>query len=164
MHLHGIGCPDDQSVDGNGSVEGSHVLAPGLHRVAAVESKVPDDDQESNAGNRVVAPLLSGVLVAESSKQAHQDHDDVGNDCHQNVCTAQASKDAQVKQEQRRSESPIHIAGPEDLTADQCVGPNVNIVVVLVDLGLVDADALASGHHEVRDGGNGGNGGRDDMV
>lgn len=83
---------------------------------------MPDNDEVSNAGNGVPAPLLGSALRAESSEKTSEDHNDVCNDGHGNVSTIHTSKQAKVEQKERRSESPIDVTRPEDLALDLVEG------------------------------------------
>jgi hypothetical protein len=66
------------------------------------------------------------------------------------VSAIETGQQAEVKEEQRCGDSPVNVAGPEDLAVD--LGEGVRDVVVLVaDLDGVDGDTVAGSHGEVRE-------------
>jgi hypothetical protein len=124
---------------------------------------VPDDKDVGNAGNGVPAPLLGGAFLTESSEQTGQDHDQIGNNGHDDVSTRHASQQTKVEEQQRSGQAPVDVAGPEDL-AVHLVESIGNVVVLLTDGDLLDGDTVSGGHCEVRDGGEDGDHGRDGVV
>jgi hypothetical protein len=159
--LHWVGGPENEGVATNGDKEGAE-LGSLLGSVGTtVQGKVPDDEDVGNAGNGVPAPLLGGTLSTESSEEASEDHDQVGNDSHDDVSTGHASQETEIKEEQRSGQAPVNVAGPEDLAVDLGEGVG-NVVVLLTDDDLVVAHTVASSHGKVRerssDGDDGGDG------
>jgi len=109
---------------------------------------VPDDNKVGKAGNGVPAPLLGGTLGTESGKQTSQDHDEVGNDGDQDVSAVETSQQAKVEKEEGCGDSPVNVAGPEDLAVDLGEGVG-NVIVLVTDLDGVDGDTVAGGHGKV---------------
>jgi hypothetical protein len=162
-NLHGVRSPEDQSVDTNGHEEGAELRSLGGSVGTTVQGKVPDDEDVGNAGNGVPAPLLGGTLLAESSKETGQDHDQVGDDGHDDVSTRHASKETEIENEERSGQAPVDVTGPEHLAVHlgECVG---DVVVLLTDGDLLDGDTVAGGHGEVREGSEDGDRGGDGVV
>jgi hypothetical protein len=161
--LHGVGSPEDEGVDTDGHEEGAELRSLGGSVGTTVQRKVPDDEDVGNAGNGVPAPLLGGTLLAESSKETSENHDQVGNDGHDDVSTRHASQETEIEDQKRSGQAPIDVAGPEDLAVDlgECIG---NVVVLLTDGDLLDGDTVTGGHGEVRERSEDGDGGRDGVV
>jgi hypothetical protein len=93
-YLHGVGSPDDQSEPGNSEEELGDIVALSCGLSPSVDSKVPDDNKVGNAGNGVPAPLLRSALRAVGSKETSKDHDDIGNDSHQDVSSIETGQQA----------------------------------------------------------------------
>jgi hypothetical protein len=148
MNLHGVGGPENQSVDTDGHEECAELGALGGSVGATVQRKVPDDEKVGNAGNGVPAPLLGGTLLTESSEETGQDHDEIGNDGHDDVSTRHASQKTEIEDQEGSGQAPVNVTCPEDLAVDlgECVG---NVVVLLADDGGLDGDTVAGGHGEV---------------
>ena len=109
---------------------------------------MPDDDQISNTGNRVPAPLLRCALTAKGSKEASKNHDHVSHDGHDSAGTIDTGKQTQVEQKQRRGQAPINITGPVDLTINILVGVRHMLVRLAFD-DVVMGDTHAGGHGKV---------------
>lgn len=161
--LHGVGGPEDESVACNGKEERSDLLAPGVCLGAAVDSQVPYDDEEGDARDCIPSPLLRCALAAESGEETSEDHDDVGDDGHEDVGTVETSEQTEIKEEERSGQSPVDIASPEDLAFDRGEGVG-NVVILVTDDGLVDRDTVAGSHGKVGDGGEDQDESGDDMV
>lgn len=161
--LHGVGSPEDQCVRSNGNEEGAELLAldPGIG--TAVENKVPDNKDVSNAGNRVPAPLLGGTLGAVGGEETSQDHDEVSDNGHEDVGTRHAGQETEVEQQERRGDGPINVASVVDLAVDRLVRVG-DMVVLGADDDLVERDAVASGHGEVGESSRERDDGRDDVI
>lgn len=162
-NLHGVDGPDDEGEAADGGEEVANLAALGSGGVAAVEDELPDDDEVGNAGNGVPAPLLGGLLRAERGKEAGEDHDDVGDDGDQDVGTGETSEQRKVEEEQRGGDGPVDVAGPVDLAVDVVLGGR-DVLVVLLLLGVVVANAVAAGHGEVGQSGEGDNEGGQDVI
>ena len=150
LNLHGVGSPEEEGVAGNGKEERGDVLALALDGGTAVDTKVPDDNEVGKAGNGVPSPLGGCALRAESSEETSENHDQVSNDGNGEVSAVHASQETKVEKQKRSGDSPVNVAGPEDLAVDLGEGVG-NVVVLLTDDDLVEAHTVASGHGEVRD-------------
>jgi hypothetical protein len=163
MYLHGVGGPEDESVGTDGDEESAELGALGGGVGAAVQGQVPDDEEVGNAGNGVPAPLLGSTLLTERSEEAGEDHDQVGNDGHDDVSTRHASEETKIEDQEGGGQAPVDVTGPEDLAVD--LGERVwDVVVLVADRGLLDTDAVSGGHGEVREGGEDGDHDRDGVV
>lgn len=158
-----VGSPEDEGVGSNGNEERSELGALLGSIGTTVQGKVPDDKEVGNAGNGVPAPLLRSTLLAESSKEASQDHDQVSGNGKENVSTSHASQKTEIEKKEGSGDGPVNITGPVDLTLDldKCVG---NMVMLLTDGGGDERNTVTSGHGKVGQGSGDGDGGGDDMV
>jgi hypothetical protein len=147
-YLHRVDGPDDKGEASDGSKELANLATLGHGVGAAVNGEHPDDDEVSNAGNGVPAPLLRSALVAVSGEETSQNHDDIGNNGQEDVATAETGKHGQIKEEKRGGQRPVDVAGPEDLAVD-IVGGVRDVAVRVSDSGAVVADAVTGGHGEV---------------
>ena len=163
MNLHGVGSPEDGSVGSDGDEESAELVTLGAGVGATVKAKVPEDEDEGNAGNCVPAPLLGSVLSAESSKQTSKNHDQVGNDHHDHVSSGHASKETEIEEQERGGDAPVDVTGPVDLAVGGGVGVG-NVVMLLALDNLVQGNTVSSGHGEVREGRGESDDGGDDMV
>lgn len=163
IYLHGVCSPEHESVRGDGDKEGAELGALGGRIGTSVQGKVPNDEQEGNAGNGIPAPLLGSVLLAESSEQTSEDHDQVSDDGHKDVAAGHASQETEIEQQKGCGNSPVNIAGPEDLAVHcgECIR---NMVVLVADLDRVYRDTVTGSHGEVRDGRGDGNDGGNGVV
>lgn len=120
-----------------------------------------DDDEVGNAGPSIPSPGLA-ALAAEGSEQPGQNHDDIGNNCDQDIGTTQTSQKRQVEQEKWGGDGPVNVAGIVDLSLVGliCVW---NLLMVNGLSVCVVADAITSSHGKVRDECKGGNEGSEDM-
>lgn len=109
---------------------------------------MPDDEDVGNAGNGVPAPLLGSTLLTESSEESSQDHDQVGNDGHDDVSTRHAGQETKIKEQQRSGQAPVDVAGPVDLAVHLVEGVG-NVIVLLTDGDDVVAHTVSSGHSKV---------------
>ncbi len=125
--------------------------------------ELPDDNEVGNAGNGVPAPLLGGALRAEGSEETGQDHDDIGNDGNEDGPAVHASEEAQIEEQERGGDGPVDVAGPVDLAVDVLLGV-WNVLMLLLDDDVVVADAVAAGHGEVGQSGEGDDESSDDVV
>lgn len=150
LNLHGVGSPEEESVAGNGEEEGRDVLALGLNGSAAIDSKLPDDNEVCEAGNGVPSPLGRSTLRAESSEETSEDHDKISGNGNGEVSTVHASQETKIEEQKWSGDSPVNVTSPEDLAMDLVVGVR-NVVVLLTEVDVVNRDTLASGHGEVRD-------------
>ncbi len=163
MNLHGVGGPEDGSVGSNGDEEGAELVTLGTGIGTTVKTKVPEDEEEGNARDGVPAPLLGSVLGAKGSKETSQDHDDIGNDHHNDVSTGHASQETEIEEQERGGDAPVDVTGPVDLAVGGGEGVG-NVVMLLALDDLVEGDTGSRGHGEVGEGSGEGDDGRDDMV
>jgi hypothetical protein len=161
-NLHRVGGPKDEGVGSDGKEERGDVLSLSLDCSAAVDTKVPDDNEVGEAGNGVPSPLGRGTLRAESSEETSEDHDQVSDDGHGQVSTVHASEETKVEKQEGSGDGPVDVAGPEDLALNLVVGIR-NVVVLLTDVNLVDGNTLADSHGEVGDRSGDGDQSRDDI-
>ena len=126
-----------------------------------MNGELVDDDEVGDAGNGVVSPL-GAVVSTVGSEETGQDHDDVGDNGDEDVGTAQTGEEGQVQQQEWGGDRPIHVTGPVDLTIDVLGGVG-NMLVGLLDGGVLEGDPVTHGHSEVRDGGEGGDEGSQDV-
>lgn len=88
--------------------------------------------------------------------------DQIRDDCHEQVCAGQTADKRNVKDLQWSSEDPFQVLRPEDLPRDLLVRVR-DVLVFLVDENVSPGDALAGGHGQVDEEGNGGDGCDKDM-
>jgi hypothetical protein len=74
----------------------------------------------------------NGLLLLIVVLRTGQDHDQVGNDSHDDVGTRHASQETEVEDQERSGDAPVDVAGPEDLAVGG--GESVGNVVVLLTL------------------------------
>ena len=161
--LHWVDGPDDKSEASNGSEEVADFTALARGRTTAVNNQVPDDEQVSNAGNGVPAPLLWSALRAESGEQAGEDHNNVSDDGHEDGTTVHAGQQAEVEEQERGGDAPVDVACVVDFTVEVVLG----VWDVLVRLALNDVmvpDAVAGSHGEVGQSSRDRDDGRDNVV
>lgn len=163
LNLHGVDGPDDEGEATDGGEELSDLATLSLGEVAAVVDELPDDNKVGNAGNGVPAPLLGGLLRTEGGEETGEDHDDVGNESDQDVGTGKTSQQGKVEEKERGGDSPVNVAGPVDLAVDVVLGGR-NVLVVLLLGGVVVANAVAAGHGEVGESGEGDDEGGQDVI
>lgn len=123
---------------------------------------MPDDDEVGEAGNGVPSPLGRSTLRSEGSKETSENHDEISNDGEGKVSTVHASQETQVEKQKGSGDSPVNVAGPEDLALDLVVGVR-NVVVLLANVNLMNGDTLADSHSEVGDRSSDGDQSRDDI-
>lgn len=160
-HSHWIDGPQDKGETSNRSVEGLGLAVLVGNGCAAIESQLVDDHQVGNASPSIPSPGLA-ALAAERSKQSCQDHDDIGNNCNQDVGTTQTGKKTQVEQEKWGGDSPVNVACIIDLSPVVLVCVWNLLVVDGLSVGIV-AHAVTSSHGKVGDECKGGNEGSEDV-
>lgn len=126
-----------------------------------MNSELVDDHEVGNASYSIVSPL--GALTrGEGSKEASQNHDDVSDDGNEYVGTAQSSEEAEIHEQKWSSNAPIDITSPVDLTlnlVDLCR----EVLVFNLDQGGGEGNTITVGHGIVRDCGEGGDEGSQDV-
>lgn len=162
-NLHRIRSPQNKREERKRAEEFGDLVALGLDRGATGKSNMPDDEDVGNAGDGIPPPLLAALLGSVGSKKAGHDHDDISTDCHDCVSAIDASKQAQVKQQQRGGNSPVDVTSIVRLTANfvRDVG---DLAVAVGHVGAVKVDTLSVRHTEVGQGGRDGNHGRDVVI
>jgi hypothetical protein len=178
-YSHGVGSPEKESVAGDGHEEGAELGALCGSIGASVQGKVPDDEDVGNAGNGVPAPLLGSTLLAKGGEQTltklvlvsrtrgtvrtGENHDQIGNDGHDDVSTRHASEETEIEEQQRSGQAPVDVTSPVDLAVDlgECVW---DVVVLVADRGGLDRDTMSGSHGEVRQGSEDGDGSGDGVV
>lgn len=103
------------------------------------------------------------MLAAECSEKAGQDHGYISQNGNKDVGSAQIGKQRKVEKYERSGQSPIDVASPVDLAVDVLIR-GWDMDVLLTDADVVESDARASSHGEVREGCNDGDHGGDDVV
>lgn len=153
--LHWVSRQDKGKEASDGRVEVGHVIALGLSLGPTVDCQMPNNNEVGEAGEDKHAPLLSGSRVSESGREAGHEHEDVGNDGHQEVCSVETAEHAKCKQEKWCCQDPVDKVGPEDLTGDGLVARDIagKVLVLVVNRGVLESRALSSRHCEVGDGG-----------
>jgi len=126
--------PDDDGESSNGTKGLGSLAISGGDRLATWNGELVDDDEESQAGESVVSPLLS-VIVSVGSEETKSNHEDISNNCNKDVGTVQSSKECKIKKEEWGGNGPIGIASPEDLSVN-VVGDIWGVLVLVVDCGV----------------------------
>jgi len=158
-----VGSPDENRVKGNSSKEFANFVSLGLGCETSVDNELIDNNKEGNASHGVPAPLVSpGTTVG--SEQTSQDHDEISNNCNEDVCSVQSSKKRQVEKEERGGQAPVDVTGPIDLTIDVVVSVWDSMLMSLRLVGVVPVDAALGGHGVVGDGSNDCDQSGDDVV
>jgi hypothetical protein len=150
---------EGEAADGSKELGGGAALAHDC--TATRDDKLVDDDEVSNAGNCIPSPLLT-IVLAESGKEASQNHDDVCNESNEDASTVHACQESQVEEEKWCSDAPVNISGPEYLTEDMLDSVG-NVLVCLLDNDVCVRISVTGGHGEVGDGSEGGDHSGDDM-
>ncbi len=153
-HLHRVNSPQDQSKPGNSTEEGSSLLILVLNNVTPIEGELVHDDQVCNAGNSIPSPFRS-LLNGEGSEETSQDHDNVGNDSHEDVGATKTSEKAEIEEQKWGGKAPVDVAGPVDFAVDGLVDVG-EVLLRLGDDDLVVGNAVMDGHGEVGDHSEGG--------
>ena len=159
--LHWVDGPQDQGESGNGAEEGSGFLVFVLNHTTAVEGKLVDNDQVSNASHGVPSPFGT-FLDLEGSEETGQNHDYISDNRNENIGTAQTSKQAKVQEQEWGGNAPVDVAGPVNLAVDGLEGVG-KVLLGVLDSDLVLANTIVNGHSEVGDGGEGGDEGSQDV-
>jgi hypothetical protein len=160
--LHGIDGPEDQGETSNGTKESLGLAIFTSSGSTTIEGKLVDDDNVRNAGKCIPAPFLA-ISVTKSSKHASEDHDQISNDGNENVGTTKASEEAEIKEQEWGSNTPVDVTCIVYFTLDDFDGIWNMLAVLLSDDDLVNSDAVTSGHCEVGQEGKGGDESSEDM-
>ena len=161
VDLHWVDGPEDEGETSNGAEESLGLAILSGSGSATIECKLVDNHKVGDATKRIPTPLLT-ISATKGSKETSEDHDHIGNNCHEDFGTAEAGQEAKVQKKEWSSETPVNIACPVDLTIDDL--NSVWDVLVLLDLlDFVVGNAITRSHCEVREKGEGGNEGGEDM-
>ena len=133
---HGIDGPENQGEASNGTEEGGRLAITGHDQGTTLDGKLKDNDQVGDASNGVVSPRRL-FLVGQSSKEADDDHDEIGHDRHEHVRAIKTSQESQVQEQEWSGESPIDVASPVHLTVDVGVDGREVLLRFLDDDGRV---------------------------
>lgn len=162
-HSHWVYRPDHKGVGSDAGVERADFGTLGRSIRPAIEGVVPDDDQVRNEGDCIPTPLLRCSVITKGSKQTSEGHDQIGDNGHQNVGSAESCDKTEVKQDQGGGQRPVNVSGPEDLTVHVCEGVR-DVVVGMTNADVPEGNAMSRRHCEVGEGANDGNEGCQDMV
>jgi hypothetical protein len=113
------------------------------------------DDQERCARHGVPSPALP-PRVCQREEPAREHHGQVREQRHQDIAPVDAGEEGQVQQDQRRGQSPVNVARPEDLAEHVLQGIRDVVLVVRLDQMMREGGAAAGGLSEVGQGGDGG--------
>lgn len=91
----------------------------------------------------------------ERAKDTAYEHEQVREDGDDQVCAVQTRQERQVDQDQRGRQHPVNVADPVHLAEDVLVRVR-DVTVGFVQADVVVGDAVAGGHGEVGDEGDGG--------
>ena len=160
-NLHWVGSPEDEGESANGLEELAGLGIFGHGHRTSMDGKLVDDDEERETTHGVVCPFHT-LVRSKGSKHTGQDHDDIGHDGDENVGTTQAGEEAKIQEQKRGGDAPVDVSGPVNGTLDGLVGVGYMLVGFL-DHDLDGADAVTGCHGEVRDGGESGDEGRQDV-
>jgi len=156
--------PNDQGISSDGSEECSRLVRPGHGRSTSINDELVHDDEVGNASPGIVSPLLGLIVGNEGSEEAGDDHNEIGHDGNENAGSVEAGKEAEIKEEEGSGEGPVDVTGPVDLTVDVLVDVwEAFLSLFLEDMDDVEAGPVAGGHGIVRDEGEGGDEGGEDV-
>jgi len=159
----GVRSPNEECVERDGGKElASLATSRGCLR-AAIDNQMPNDKDVGNTSNRVPTPLLAGIVTI-CSEESSQDHDEIGQDEHDNVPAINSSQQGKVKEEEWGGQAPVNITSPVYLASDEFVGIWDSVLVVLGLANVMIADTRPVGHAKVGNGGNDGDECGDDMI
>lgn len=133
----------------------------GSSRSAVVDNLV-NNDKVGNASPCVPSPLLA-ITASVSSKETSQNHDDVSDNCNENVGTTESGQKGEIEQEEGSGNAPVDVSCPVDLSICNlfCVWKTVLVADGFDD--LVEVDTITGGHSEIREEGKGGDEGSQDV-
>lgn len=146
--------PEDESEGSKRGEESLGLVVLGSSSISAVVHNLVDDDEVSDAGPNVPAPLLS-VTVAIGGKKTGQNHDEISNDCNKDVGTTETSQESKVKQQEWGCNAPVDISCPVDLSVCDLLGIWESMLVTDSLDDLVVVDTVTSGHGEIGEEGEG---------
>jgi len=153
--------PQDEGEAANGSVKGLGLAILASHSGTAIHGELIDNDQVGNASPGVPSPSLASP-VTEGSKQAAQNHNEVGNYSDQDIGATEPGQKSKIQQEKGSGDTPVNISCPVDC-------PDVILMCVwnsLVCLGFRirgGPNAISCGHCKVGQEGKCGDEGSQDM-
>lgn len=162
-YLHWVDSPDDQSEASDGSKEAADLTTLGSSSGAALDDELVDDYKVCNASDGVPSPLLWCVLTAKGSKETSEDHDKIGDDCNDDVSTADTGNQREIEKEKRCGNAPVNVSCPVHLSLDDVLDGQERLLLCVVNDGVV-AQAVTGRHGEVGESGEEDDEGRDDVV
>jgi hypothetical protein len=92
-----------------------------------------------------------------------KDHDQVGDDSHEDVGTGHSSQETEIEDQERSGNAPVDVTSPEDLAVGDVEGVRDMVVLLTLD-DLVQGNTVSGGHGEVGEGSGEGDDGGDDMI
>ena len=136
--------PENQGEETEGSKELPGISSAVGDSAAARDEEDVNDDGESTPGECVPSPL--GNWVSKGSKEAGQDHDDIGKDGDGDVRSTEAGKEGQIEKKKWSGEGPVDVTCEKDLAVDvDSLLAVIDDVVLLADK-VGEGRASASGH------------------
>lgn len=148
-HLHWVDGPDDESKSRNGSVESLGLAILVGNCGTASRCQLVDDDKIGNAGPRIPSPFGS-ISLAVSRKKTGQDHDYIGNDCNEDIGTAETSQQSEIEKEKWGGDTPVDVSCPVDLAVIVLVSV-WDFLVGFGDSVSVVVDSIPGSHGEIRE-------------
>lgn len=146
-YSHWVNGPDDESESGNGTIEGLGLAVLVGNGGTASRSKLVDDDEVGNASPCIPSPPGT-ISLTICGKQTSQNHDNIGNDCNQDVGTAETRQKSKIEKEKWGGDAPVDISCPVNLAEKVLVGV-WDLLVGFSDSVSVVVDSITSGHGKV---------------
>lgn len=147
-HSHWVDSPEDEGEASDGSEESLGLAVLVGSSTSAIDDELVDNDEVSNAGPCVPAPLLA-VTSSVGSEETGQDHNLIGNESDEDVGTSKTSEKSKIEQQKWGSDTPVNISGPVDLSVDDVLSVWQTVLVAGGLDNLVVVDTITSGHGEV---------------
>lgn len=147
-YSHWVDGPEDKGETSDGSEESLGLSILAGSSTSAVDDELVDNDEVSNAGPCVPAPLLT-ITGAVGSEETSQDHDDIGNNGNEDVGTSKTSEKSKIEQKKWGGNTPVDISGPVDLSVGNLFSVWETVLVADSLDDLVVVDTITGGHGEV---------------
>jgi len=109
-----------------------------------------NNDQVGGTSHSVPSPFLS-IAASERGEETGQNHDDISDNCNEDVGTVETSEEGKIEKEERSGNGPVDVTSPEDLSVDVLEGSG-SVVVGFLDNDVCVAVSITSGHCEVGEG------------
>jgi len=139
--------PEDQGEASNGSEELRGLSILGHDSTTARNGKLVNNDQVGSTSHGVPSPLLS-IAASEGGEETGQNHDDISDNCNENVGAVEASEEGKVEKEKRSGDGPVNVTSPEDLSVDVLEG-SWDVLVCFLDHDVCEAVSITGSHCEV---------------